>query len=263
VPATLATATKPATPFTPAKTALTAYTYDAIGQSKQVTYPNGDKLAYTYSPAHKLLSIKWNGIEQYTPTAGISGNLAALITLGGYSGITNPELAYKLGVNASTLYAIDAAPKVLTETANAAAYKTVRLAKEAVVGREARAQAAQAVQAGIRLGGWIGSRFSLPASTVAVQLGFVDRGDGYVYNPAGDRVCSKGKDPDDCEKKRARAEGAKARANGLNGCKGGEPAALRDTKTAAWKEAVDAREDQRQCFNDSDTNHAQNYGQAQ
>jgi YD repeat-containing protein len=226
---------------------VTTYTYDAIGQSKQVAYPNGDKLVYTYDAAHKLQSIKWNGTEQYTPTAGISSNLAALATLGGYSGISNPELAFKLGVNASTLDVLDGAPMVLTQASNAAAFAAVELAKEAVIGREARAQGIASIGRVVLGGIGAGSRTGLPSSTMAIQLGFVDIGDGYIYNHKMERVCSSGKNPDDCEKKRARAEGAKARANGLNGCKGGEPAALRATKTDAWKEAVDAR----------DTNHAQ------
>jgi hypothetical protein len=110
------------------------------------------------------LGIKWNGIEQYTPVAGISGNLAALA---GYSGITNPELAYKLGVNSTTLDVIDAAPKVLSEASNAAAFKAVELAKEAIVGREARAQTAtSSTGGGIRLPGAAGI-----GAAIAVQLG--------------------------------------------------------------------------------------------
>jgi YD repeat-containing protein len=135
---------------------VTTYTYDAIGQSKQVTYPNGDKLVYTYDAAHKLQSIKWNGTEQYTPTAGISSNLAALATLGGYSGISNPELAFKLGVNASTLDVLDGAPKVLTAASNAAVFAAVELAKEAVIGREARAQSSSTPVGRTPLGGMAG-----------------------------------------------------------------------------------------------------------
>jgi hypothetical protein len=207
VPATLATATKPATPFIPAKTALANYTYDAIGQSKQVSYPNGDTLVYTYSPAHKLLGIKWNGIEQYTPVAGISGNLAALA---GYSGITNPELAYKLGVNSTTLDVIDAAPKVLSEASNAAAFKAVGLAKEAVIGREALAIGLLAIPSVIELGGASAGWGSLAGLGASLGVGaWAEDRNGVVRNPNGNKICEKGQDPDNCDKIYVQVQNAK------------------------------------------------------
>ncbi len=165
---------------------VTTYTYDAIGQSKQITYPNGDTLNYTYDAAHKLKSIKWNGIEQYTPVAGLgtnlSSNLASLVTLGGYSGITNPELAYKLGVNVQTLDGIDAAPKVLSEATNAAAFRAVELAKDAVIGKEARAQIVLPPPRILppAIGGGSIS-WGLPSSWLA-NIGFTIDSQGYVRN---------------------------------------------------------------------------------
>jgi hypothetical protein len=198
VPAVAATATTPFKPRIPAKTALTNYTYDAIGQSKQVSYPNGDTLVYTYSPAHKLLGMKWNGIEQYTPVAGISGNLAALA---GYSGITNPELAYKLGVNSNTLDMLDAAPKVLTESANAAAFRAVELAKETVIGREAWAQIVFPSNPLPALGG-SSSGWGLPRPSG----GFDELNNDGTYMPY--KYCPPG-DDDYCQKLRKRVQKAK------------------------------------------------------
>jgi hypothetical protein len=231
---------------------VTTYTYDDIGQSKQVAYPNGDKLVYTYDAAHKLQSIKWNGTEQYTPTAGISSNLAALATLGGYSGISNPELAFKLGMNASTLDALDGAPKVLTQASNAAAFAAVELAKEAVIGREARAQVVQAVQAGIRLGGWIGSRFGIPMGVVGAQLGFVEGSDGLTRNPAGAKICQNGKDPDKCNKLYEAYKKAVDNARGMS-CNGITNLAERAKRRQLNLDEAIAREQHRKnCFDESD-----------
>jgi YD repeat-containing protein len=174
---------------------VTTYTYDAIGQSKQITYPNGDKLNYTYDAAHKLQSIKWNGVEQYTPVVGISSNLASLA---GYSGISNPELAHKLGVDTTMLDALDAAPKMLTQASNAAAFAAVELAKQAVVGPEARAQQSTSASFGALGGNSFG--WGLPGEGMA-SSGYSPGTNGAMSVPRNssqkcsvDDICSKGYD---------------------------------------------------------------------
>jgi YD repeat-containing protein len=250
VPATLATATKPATPFIPAKTALANYTYDAIGQSKQVSYPNGDTLVYTYSPAHKLLGIKWNGIEQYTPVAGISGNLAALA---GYSGITNPELAYKLGVNSNTLDMLDAAPKALTAASNAAAFKAVELAKEAVLGKRVQAAVPLIIWGVVELGG-----ASQAVLGIGAGIGLAAIVDNLTSPKVGDksRICLPGKDPDDCQKLYDAYRASSKKAKNLGGCNGTMSQADKNLRRPLWEEAAKTRESHHnKCFDGGDSGH--------
>jgi YD repeat-containing protein len=234
---------------------VTTYTYDAIGQSKQVAYPNGDKLVYTYDAAHKLQSIKWNGTEQYTPTAGISSNLAAMATLGGYSGISNPELAHKLGVNASTLDTLDAAPKVLTQASNAAAFAAVELAKEAVIGKEARAAVPLIILGVVELGG-----ASQAVLGIGAGIGLAAIIDNLTSPKVGDksRICLPGKDPDDCQKLYDAYQKAKKEASAVGGC-GNQTLSAADKKFRKpyWEKAARTREAHHNlCFDGGDKNHA-------
>jgi hypothetical protein len=106
---------------------------------------------------------------------------------------------------------------VLTQASNAAAFAAVELAKEAVIGREARAAGPLALgYVVIELGGTSAGWGSLAALGASLGVGaWVEDRNGVVRNPSGSKICEKGQDPNDCNKIHAQVQNAKQTTKSL------------------------------------------------
>jgi YD repeat-containing protein len=214
--------------------AITIYTYDLIGQNKQTKHPNGDSLDYTYDAAHKLTSIKWNGIEQYAIT-GLSNKIASLV---GYSGIKNPDLAFKLGIKASVLDTIDNIPVIVTEKTNTATSVAMELAKEALIGSEVQAQIVilpRITPPPSIAGGTIVWGFP---NVAMVEAGFTIDTQGYIRNMENQRICLPDRDPVECNKLKKVVDASKSN---VGRCKGNDTTADLIRKLRSWRDEYSAR----------------------
>jgi Novel toxin 16 len=226
-------------------------------------------LLYSYDRSHKVVSIKWNGTEQYASTgvARLLGSLTNEATL------TNGELATRLGV--TTLEPLT----MSRELGIKLSASTVNLAKDAVLGREAKAAAplvliipfapeiggaltAWGIRTGVMAVGAYGASQVMGvdwgSSGAASQIGqYTQDADG-ITREGKNEICLNGNpDPDKCNGLYKAYKAAKKEASALGGCNG---AMTNSDDRLARKKAIQKEIDTRQahmkdCFNGGDERH--------
>jgi YD repeat-containing protein len=265
IPATAAIAATATSPAIPA-TLATSVTTSASAASTNT-------LLYSYDRSHKVVSIKWNGTEQYAST-GVAKLIGSLTN---EPSLSNGELATRLGV--TTLEPLPMTQELGIKLGIKLSASTVNLAKDAILGREAKAAGplvliipfapeiggaltAWGIRTGVMAVGAYGASQVMSvdwgSSGAASQIGqFTQDADG-ITRDGKNEICLNGNpDPDKCNGLYKAYKAAKKAKSTLGGCNGSvtNPADRLVRKQAIQKEIDTRQAHMKECFNGGDKRH--------